>query len=78
MSTLAGKVARITGSARGVGRATALLLGSQGARVIINYRRNKARAQQVLERIQEFGAEGLAIAADLEDPGQIDDMFDAI
>lgn len=52
---LEGKVAVITGASRGIGRAIALEMAAQGAKVIINYNGSKERAESVQEEIQEKG-----------------------
>lgn len=64
-----GKVAVVTGASRGIGRAIALALGSEGARVVVNYRSNEAEAQKVVAAIKTAGGEAVAFQADV---GQID------
>ncbi len=57
------KVAVVTGSSRGIGRATAILLASEGAKVVINYKSKKAEATEV---VQSIGAENsLLVQADV-------------
>ena len=51
------KVALITGSSRGIGRAIALRLASEGANVIVNYRRNTAKAEAVVAEIKKLGSD---------------------
>jgi enoyl-[acyl-carrier protein] reductase III len=73
----AGKVALITGSSRGIGRELALSLASQGASVVVNYKRNEDLANEVVAGVQEAGGRAIAVAADMEDPADIDRLFDA-
>lgn len=60
-----GKVAVVTGASRGIGRAIALALGSEGARVVVNYRSNEAEAQKVVAAIKTAGGEAVAFQADV-------------
>lgn len=73
-----GKVALITGSSRGIGRALALRLAARGATPIINYRRNEEAARDTVAEIERLGATGLAIRADLESLEEIEAMFDQV
>ena len=60
-----GKVAIITGSSRGVGRAAALKLAAQGCSVVINYRSSKEEAESVFKELKSFKAPSLLIQADV-------------
>ncbi|HDN78830.1 MAG: beta-ketoacyl-ACP reductase [Chloroflexi bacterium] len=62
---LDGKVAVVTGSSRGIGRAIALKLASLGAKVVVNYRSNASAAQEVVEAIKAQGGEAIAVQADV-------------
>jgi NAD(P)-dependent dehydrogenase (short-subunit alcohol dehydrogenase family) len=73
----AGKVALITGSSRGIGRELALSLAAQGASVVVNYKRNEDLANEVVRGVEERGGRAIAVAADMEDPADIDRLFDA-
>ena len=57
---LEGKIALVTGSAKGIGRAIALALAADGATVVVNYNGSKERAEQVVEEIKALGADGMA------------------
>lgn len=71
---LAGRVALVTGASRGIGAATALLLAQHGAAVAVNYHRNAAAAAGVVQAIEARGGRGLAVQADVGDPGQVERM----
>ena len=72
----AGKVALITGSSRGIGRALALSLAEQGASIVVNYKTNEEAAKEVLGEIEERGGKAVVLQADVESPEQIDELFD--
>ena len=65
MFDLKGKTALVTGSGQGIGRAIALLLAQQGARVVINWCSNDAVAQQTIDAIEAVGGEYLTWKYDL-------------
>lgn len=62
---LTGKVALVTGAARGIGREIALTLGANGATVIVNYNGSKEKAEEVVSLIQERGGAATAIQCDV-------------
>jgi NAD(P)-dependent dehydrogenase (short-subunit alcohol dehydrogenase family) len=62
---LAGRVALVTRSSQGIGRAAALLFGSEGARVAVTYHRERDRAQAVVDEIENGGGEAVATELDL-------------
>jgi 3-oxoacyl-[acyl-carrier protein] reductase len=72
------RVALVTGGSRGIGAATALLLGRYGARVAVNYARNEAAAQAVVSTIEEAGGQALAIQADVANAAQVEAMVQAV
>lgn len=74
---LAGKVAVITGGSEGIGRAAALSLGREDARVVICARREDVLAQAVDEIAAETGAVVLPISADMEQAGDIERVIAA-
>lgn len=72
-------VVLITGSSRGIGAQTARVLAkSAGARVVINYREKRARADKVVAEIVAAGGEALALQANLTSADAVAGMMDAI
>jgi len=67
MSTLEGRVALVTGSARRTGRGLALALAEAGADVAIHYRKSKDEAFGVADEIRGLGRRSTAVQADLAD-----------
>ncbi len=65
MGRLNGKNALVTGASRGIGRAIALQLARDGARVALNYRSGEAEAYGVAKEIQEMGCQCLVLRADV-------------
>ncbi len=59
------KIALVTGSSRGVGRAVALGFAKEGANVVVNYTSNEKAANEVVETIQSIGNKALAVKADV-------------
>jgi len=66
-----GKVAIVTGGAVRLGRALALALAEQGARLVIHYGSSAGPAQETVRQIQAVGRNALAVQADLRRPGQV-------
>lgn len=59
------KVALVTGSSRGVGRAIALAYAKEGASVVVNYTSNQKAAEEVVEAIKEMGGKAFSFKADV-------------
>ena len=66
------KVAIVTGSATGIGRAIATQLAHDGASVAIDYVGSSARADDLVHALETVGARAVAIAADVSDEAQVD------
>jgi 3-oxoacyl-[acyl-carrier protein] reductase len=68
--TLQGQAALVTGASRGIGRAIALALAQDGAYVAVNYRAQRAAAQEVVDTIDAAGGKAVAVGGDVADPDQ--------
>ena len=71
---LGGKVALVTGASRGIGRAIALRLAGEGAKVAINYAGNTAKAEAVKAEIEQNGGEAILVQADVADSSAVEAM----
>jgi 3-oxoacyl-[acyl-carrier protein] reductase len=75
MGHLAGKVAVVTGASRGIGKAIALALASEGAKVAVNYASSSSAADTLVQEIQAIGSEAIAVPADVSKPEQVDSLI---
>jgi enoyl-[acyl-carrier protein] reductase III len=76
--SLKGKLALVTGSGRGIGRAIALKLASQGSDIIVNFFRRREAAEKTAKDIEALGVKVRVIRANVGDPAKVDEMFDTI
>ena len=72
---LDGKAALVTGASRGIGRAIALRLASEGAKVAINFAGNQKAAEEVKSEIEANGGEAILVQANVADPAAVEAMF---
>jgi 3-oxoacyl-[acyl-carrier protein] reductase len=77
MIDLAGKVALITGGSRGIGKAIALRLATQGADVAFSFKGNEAAAKATTGEIEALGRRALAIQGDVREPESADAVVKA-
>ena len=77
MKRLAGQVAVVTGASRGIGRAIALTLAREGARVVVNYARSRERADAVVAEIGAAGGEARAVRADVSKVRAVEQLVES-
>lgn len=71
---LSGEVAIVTGGSRGIGRATAVLMAREGAKVIVNYRDLKEAAEATVAQIEVWGGAAVSYQADVSRPDDVEAM----
>jgi len=74
---LQNKVAIVTGSSRGIGKATAVRLAAEGARVVVHGKTDGGRLAPIVDRIKKDGGEAIAVAADVGDEQDVARLYDA-
>ena len=72
---LAGKIALVTGSGQGIGRATAQRLAKLGADIIVNYRSNTSAATETKVSIEAFGRKCALVQADVSQEQDVTRLF---
>ena len=69
------KVAVVTGASRGIGKAAALALSRQGAKVVVNYARSSDAAEATVKEITLAGGEAVALQADVSKSDEVDNLI---
>lgn len=78
LQRLQGNVAIVTGGSRGIGRATALALAAEGAKVVVNYASSRESADRVVAEIEAMGSQAIALPADVSKADQVDALVNAV
>ncbi len=78
MGRFDGKVALVTGGGTGIGRATSLMLASEGASVVVNYSRSNVEAERTVADCREFDVQAMAFKADVADESAVTSMVDRV
>jgi 3-oxoacyl-[acyl-carrier protein] reductase len=77
VTDLSGKVALITGSARGIGKSIALRYASLGANIVVNYSGDEYNAELTVNEIAKHGVDAVAVKADVSKVDEIERLFQA-
>lgn len=72
------KTILITGASRGIGRACALSFNDKNYNIVVNYKKEAQKAQEVVEAIRKKGLNAISVQADISDYSQVVHMFDII
>ncbi len=74
LQNLRDSVALVTGASRGIGKAIAMALAKEGAKVVVNYARNAQAAQEVVDEIEAAQGKAIAIGGDVSVGEQVDEL----
>jgi len=72
------RILLVTGGSRGIGAATACLAAQRGWDVAVNFTRDAAAAQSVVDQVRAAGRRGIAVQADVADEAAVVAMFDVV
>jgi len=76
VNTLENVGAIITGSSRGIGRATAIRLAQDGFKITVNYSRDEEGAKKTVETVRDHGGEAFAVQADVSNPEAVEELVE--
>jgi 3-oxoacyl-[acyl-carrier protein] reductase len=71
------KIALVTGSSRGIGRAVALAYAKEGAKLVVNYTSNEKAAKEVVEAIEKMDSQAIAVKADVATKAETERLVQA-
>ena len=71
------KVAIVTGSVSGIGKAIAVKFADEGAKVVINYSKSEAAANDTVKEIARLGADTIAVRADVTKAGDVNRLVES-
>jgi 3-oxoacyl-[acyl-carrier protein] reductase len=72
------RVALVTGASRGIGRAIAVSLAAEGAKVAVNYASSSTAAEEVVSQIKDQGGEAIALGADVSQAEAVDTLVKSV
>ncbi|MBH8576907.1 3-oxoacyl-[acyl-carrier-protein] reductase [Nostocaceae cyanobacterium CENA369] len=78
LQKLQGQVAIVTGASRGIGKAIALQLATEGANVVVNYASSSAAADNVVAEITASGGQAIALQADVSKAEQVETLLNTV
>ncbi len=78
LQKLKSQVALVTGASRGIGRAIALSLATEGANIVVNYANSSAAAEEIVKEIVAGGGSAIALQADVSKAEEVEDLFKAV
>lgn len=78
MAKLKGKVAVVTGASKGIGAAIAKKLGSEGAKVVVNYASDKQGAEKAAAAVKRAGGEAIVVQGDVSKEADVKKLFDEV
>jgi NAD(P)-dependent dehydrogenase (short-subunit alcohol dehydrogenase family) len=75
LSDFKDKVAVVTGASRSIGRGVSLALAREGCAVVVNYRKSREEADEVVNTIKEMGSRAIAVKCDVSKRDDVETMF---